>query len=144
MYYKFDQLTNYLDAKNGFHKINPIEVSSCLKNLPENLAMRVIYSEIAEVFESNDKNKMQQIVSVVTEYGISIPTDPDEVNENIDRYLSIDNSDFEKSIEILLKSAWLEDGTVTNIDVSKEEYDFLKDDFLEREKYELIDKMKVI
>lgn len=43
-----------------------------------------------------------------------------------------------------MKSASLEDGMVDSLSLSKDEYDFLKEDFLEREKYELIGKMSII
>lgn len=144
MYYKFDQLLNYLNAKDSFYKLNAIEMSSLLKDLPENLAMKVIYSEIAEMFLNKEKDKMTQIATVAAEYGVSIPIDPKEIKGNIDKYLSMDHDEFEKSVGLLMLSASLEDGEVDNIEVTQEEHDFLKEDFLEREKYELINKMIII
>lgn len=143
-YYKFDQLLGYLKAKDSFYLITPIEMAALLKELPSNLAMKVIYSEIAEMLLNKEKDKMTQIATVTSDYGVTIPSDPKDVKKNIDKYLMLDHDKFEKSVVLLMKSASLEDGDSDNIEVTQEEYDFIKDDFLEREKYELINKMTII
>ena len=144
MYYNFDQLVDYLNAKGSFFNLTPIEVSTLLKKLPEHLALKVIYSEIAEAFIDHKKDRFKQIAEVSAEYGVILPTDAIEVKNNIDKYLSADNDIFEKSIALLTKSASLEDNLVEKIEVTQEEYDFLKEDYLSREKYELIPKMIIL
>jgi len=144
MFYKFEQLLNYLEVKDSFYKITPVEMATSLKSLPKNLAMKIIYCEIAEMFLNKGKEKMEQIASVASEYGIVLPSDPDEMKKNLSKYLDSENDSFERSLELLMKSASLEDGMVDSLSLSKDEYDFLKEDFLEREKYELIGKMSII
>jgi hypothetical protein len=144
MFYKFDQLLNYLEIRDSFYKETPVEMATSLKSLPKNLAMKIIYCEIAEMFLNKEKEKMDQIASVASEYGIILPSDPVEMRSNLSKYLSSENDDFEKSIDLLMKSASLEDGMVDSLYLPKDEYEFLKEDFLEREKYELIGKMNII
>lgn len=144
MYYKIKTIQDYLEAKDSFYVKSPVEVSNILKSLPENLALKIIYGEIADVLINlRGKDKMVTIASVSSEYGLTIPQNPIEVRDNVNKYLEIEQETIEKSIEVLLKSASLEDGIVDSIDVNKEEYEFIKQDFLEREKYELINKMKL-
>ena len=144
MFYKFEQLLNYLDIKESFYKSTPVEMATSLKSLPNNLAMKIIYCEIAEMFLNKEKEKMDHIASVSTEYGIILPSDPVEMKSNLSKYLDSENDNFERSLDLLLKSASLEDGMVDSLSLSKDEYEFLKEDFLEREKYELIGKMNII
>jgi hypothetical protein len=144
MFYKFDQLLNYLEVKDAFYKTTPVEMATSLKSLPKNLAMKIIYCEIAEMFLNKGKEKMDQIASVASEYGITLPSDPIEMKANLSKYLDSENDNFERSLDLLMKSASLEDGMVDSLSLSKDEYEFLKEDFLEREKYELISKMTII
>lgn len=144
MFYKFDQLLNYLEVKDAFYKTTPVEMATSLKSLPKNLAMKIIYCEIAEMFLNKGKEKMDQIASVASEYGIILPSDPIEMKANLSKYLDSENDNFERSLDLLMKSASLEDGMVDSLSLSKDEYEFLKEDFLEREKYELIGKMSII
>lgn len=144
MFYKFEQLLNYLEIKESFYKGTPVEMSTLLKSLPRNLAMKIIYCEIAEMFLNKEKEKMDHIASVSTEYGIVLPSDPIEMKSNLSKYLDSENDNFERSLDLLLKSASLEDGMVDSLSLQKDEYEFLKEDFLEREKYELISKMNII
>jgi len=144
MYYKFEELLNYSSTRESFYTLSPVEISTALKTLPKNLALKIIYCELAEMLVADkDKDKMSQVVSISSEYGVDI-SDPNDVEKNIQKYLDSDNDDFEKSIELFIKSASLEDGEVDTLSLCKEEYDILKDDFLQREKYELIGKMVII
>lgn len=142
-YYKFDQLLSYLNAKDSFYVLNAVEMATTLKTLPVNLAMKIIYCEIASMLLNKEKDKMERIATVAAEYGVTIPSDPKDVKSNIDKYLMADHDEFESSVELLMKSASLEDGDVDTLSVSQKEYEFLKEDFLEREKYELIGKMVI-
>jgi hypothetical protein len=109
------------------------------------LAFKVIYSEIAEALSQTDpdQEKTTQIASVAAEYGIKIPKSLEAIKKNINKYLDDDALTLERSIDLLTKSAELEEGIVDIIEVSSEGFEFLKEDFLEREKYELINKMKI-
>lgn len=139
--YSFDQLQLFIEVDKNFYVYDDYQLIINLKLLPRELRDKIIYAKIADFLQNFTESKKITLSKVMIEFKI----DPSKITSDT-FYNQIDSNllEIEKSMNLILKAAELEDGAIDHLDVTEEEYQFIKEDFIRREKYELISKLVII